>query len=300
MKGLIEYCCKMHMSYSYKPVLIMAIAEYDGKICISDAVDYFVEYYARRLSSGLVAEKTNSIFSNLNCSLEQIAYNIKTNPVKALLNSDYFEYDKDLELLSVKRAVWEDLIFAEKKKIIDICRKRLDEYYIKIENVPLYDTVYFQEPDAKNGYLCNNYLSEFSIRGETFSSVDQYMVYQKALQFYDYSARDRIRETSDTEQLKQIDQKIRNYDERIWSGKRQLIAYHGLISKFSQNEILKENLLNTGAAMLVGCSEYDKVWCIGVSIKDKRRYLTRTWEGENLLGFSLMQVRNVLCETRCL
>lgn len=94
MNRLVEYCYKTNMSYSYKPVLIMALVEYGGKIHISDAVDYFVQYYARRLSLGLIAERTNSIYSNLNCSLEQIANNIKNNPVKALLNSDYFEYDK--------------------------------------------------------------------------------------------------------------------------------------------------------------------------------------------------------------
>lgn len=94
MNRLVEYCYKTNMSYSYKPVLIMALVEYGGKIHISDAVDYFVQYYARRLSLGLITERTNSIYSNLNCSLEQIANNIKNNPVKALLNSDYFEYDK--------------------------------------------------------------------------------------------------------------------------------------------------------------------------------------------------------------
>ena len=65
MNKLIEYCCKMNMSYSYKPVLIMALVEYGGEIHILDAVDYFVQYYARRLTLGLIAERTNSIYSNI-------------------------------------------------------------------------------------------------------------------------------------------------------------------------------------------------------------------------------------------
>ena len=32
------------MSYSYKPVLIMAIVEHGGVLRIDEAVDYFIEY----------------------------------------------------------------------------------------------------------------------------------------------------------------------------------------------------------------------------------------------------------------
>ena len=300
MNKLIEYCCKMNMSYSYKPVLIMALVEYGGEIHISDAVDYFVQYYARRLSLGLIAERTNSIYSNLNCSLEQIASNIKSNPVKALLNSDHFEYDKKQEILSIKSHVWEELTSSEKEKIIEICLNRLDEYYIKIVHLPEQEVICFHKPDEDNGYLSNWYQSEFLIHGECFSSVEPYMMYQKALQFNDYIARNRILRTDDVDEIKQIGRTVKNYNEKIWNGKRQLIVYQGLLSKFTQNETLKEKLLNTGSAMLAECSVSDKIWGIGISIKDDRRYLIDEWEGHNLLGFSLMQVRNILHETRSL
>lgn len=300
MNRLVEYCYKMNMSYSYKPVLIMALLEYGGKIHISDAVDYFVQYYARRLSLGLIAERTNSIYSNLNCSLEQIANNIKNNPVKALLNSDYFEYDKKQELLSIKGHILESLTPLEKQRIMDACLSRLDEYYIRIANLPMQEVVCFHKPDEENGYLSNWYPSEFTIQGECFSSVEQYMMYQKALQFNDFIARNRILKTNDVAEIKQIGREVKNYNERIWNGKRQLIVYQGLISKFSQNETLKDKLLNTGSAMLAECSVSDKIWGIGISMKDDRRYLIDEWEGHNLLGFSLMQVRNILHETRSL
>jgi len=300
MNELVEYCLKMSMSYSYKPVIIMALVEYDGILHISDAVDYFVRYYAKRLSWGLVAEKSNSIYSNFNCSLEQIETNIKNNPIKALLNSEFFEYDKDHQILSVKSSVWEKLTNIEKQRIIEICNNRLDEYFFRIANRSELEIVCFYKPYEENGYLSNEYLSEFMVKGVRFSSVEQYMIYQKALQFNDYYLRDSILMTDDVSVIKQIGCGVKNYNETIWNGKRQLILYSGLLSKFSQNEELREKLLNTGASILAECSVHDRIWGIGISIDDARRYSVDQWTGQNLQGFSLMHVRNILHETRSL
>ncbi|MDO4338009.1 MAG: NADAR family protein [Eubacteriales bacterium] len=162
------------------------------------------------------------------------------------------------------------------------------------------EIVCFHKPDEENGYLSNWYLSEFFVQGERFSSIKQYMVYQKALQFNDFSARDNILITNDAAAIKQIEREVRNCNERVWKGKSQLIVYQGLLSKFSQNDELKDKLLDTGSAMLAECSVSDRIWGIGISMKDDRRYLIDQWEGQNLLGFSLMQVRNILYETRSL
>ncbi len=43
----------------------------------------------------------------------------------------------------------------------------------------------FHNPDEDNGYLSNWYLSEFSVDGITFSSMEQYMMYKKAVCFGD-------------------------------------------------------------------------------------------------------------------
>ena len=43
----------------------------------------------------------------------------------------------------------------------------------------------FHNPDEPYGFLSNWYLSEFTIDGITFSSMEQYMMYQKAVLFED-------------------------------------------------------------------------------------------------------------------
>ena len=120
LEQLVEYCHKTNMSYSYKPVLIMALVQHDGVITIQDAAHEFIQYYRNRLSFGLIAERPNSIYSNLNCTIEQIISNIKTNPVKALLNSDFFVYDKQHELLSFVPNIRAGLTIEYKQKIIHV------------------------------------------------------------------------------------------------------------------------------------------------------------------------------------
>ena len=46
--------------------------------------------------------------------------------------------------------------------------------------------------------------------------------------------------------------------------------------------------------ILAECAVKDKIWGIGLSMKDERRFDLNEWKGQNLLGFTLMRVRAVL------
>lgn len=294
----LEYCHKTNMSYSYKPVLIMALVEYGGAVSISEAVNYFVMYYGNRLSLGLMAERTNSIYSNLNCTLEQISSNIKTNPVKALLNSVFFIYDRNTEILSFVPEIRRELTASVGERIISACTQRLDEYYMRIMDQTDQEFICFHKPEEENGYLSNWYRSGFSFRGTDFSSVEQYMMYRKAIMFGDDAVRNRILSTDDVAEIKLLGRSVRNYNDKLWDGQRQIIVYQGLLAKFTQNDDLRLRLLNTGSAVVAECAVTDKIWGIGLSMDDDRRFLIDQWQGSNMLGFSLMQVRNMLQETR--
>ena len=50
----------------------------------------------------------------------------------------------------------------------------------------------FHNPDEENGYLSNWYLSEFTIDDITFSSMEQYMMYEKAILFHDQETAEKI------------------------------------------------------------------------------------------------------------
>ena len=90
---------------------------------------------------------------------------------------------------------------------------------------------------------------------------------------------------------------MKNYEDIIWNGMRQIIVYQGLLQKFQQNTELKEKLLATQEHLLAECAVQDKIWGIGLSMKDERRLHLDKWQGQNLLGFSLMRVRTALKHT---
>lgn len=41
----------------------------------------------------------------------------------------------------------------------------------------------FHDPNEENGYLSNWYLSDFEVRGVKYTSMEQYMMHQKAVVF---------------------------------------------------------------------------------------------------------------------
>ena len=154
--------------------------------------------------------------------------------------------------------------------------------------------VCFHNPDEENGYLSNWYLSNFSVDGVLFSSMEQYMMYQKAICFQDEYIAAQILQTKDVSQIKALGRMVSGYDDNYWNGIRQIVVYKGLLAKFSQNAVLKEQLKETKTAILAECAVKDKIWGIGLSMKDIERFDRTKWQGQNLLGYTLMMVREQL------
>lgn len=152
----------------------------------------------------------------------------------------------------------------------------------------------FHNPDEENGYLSNWYQSEFMVDYVKFSSMEQYMMYQKAMTFQDQMIAKEILQTKDAAKIKQLGRQVTNYNDHIWNGIRQIVVYEGLVAKFSQNEELKKRLKGTKTAILAECAVKDRIWGIGLSMKDSKRLDITQWKGQNLLGYALMEVRKGL------
>lgn len=156
----------------------------------------------------------------------------------------------------------------------------------------------FHNPDEENGYLSNWYLSHF-IAGEIeFSSMEQYMMYQKAVCFHDNDIAEQILKTEDVAYIKKLGRLVSGYDDSYWAGIRQIVVYEGLLKKFSQNEGLKKRLLKTKEAVLAECAVKDCIWGIGLSMDNSDRFDREKWRGQNLLGYALMMVRDRLKSER--
>ena len=112
--------------------------------------------------------------------------------------------------------------------------------------------------------------------------------------FHDEETAQRILATSNVGKIKALGRSVKEYDDLWWNGMRQIIVYQGLLEKFRQSEELKQKLLATRQDILAECAVQDRIWGIGLSMKDDARFDMNQWQGQNLLGFSLMRVRTEL------
>lgn len=150
----------------------------------------------------------------------------------------------------------------------------------------------FFKPDDQYGFLSNWYSSNFTINNILFANIEQYMMYMKAVIFQDHEKQQSILLTNDPKIIKSLGREVRNYDDTIWNGIRQLIVYQALKEKFSQNDDIRYRLLSTENAILAEASPFDRIWGIGLSMNDPKSNIIEEWKGQNLLGFTLMQVRD--------
>ena len=118
------------------------------------------------------------------------------------------------------------------------------------------------------------------------------MMAGKARLFEDTEAFAAIRACSDPKEIKALGRNVRNFDEALWDKMKYPLVLMGNYNKFVQNEDLRKFLLSTGDCVLVEASPYDHVWGIGLSADDTRAKHPRQWNGDNLLGFALMEVRD--------
>lgn len=136
--------------------------------------------------------------------------------------------------------------------------------------------------------------SPFTINNVIFNTAEHWMMAQKAILFNDEIAYRKIIQSKTPGEAKAIGREVLNFDNNIWEEKRFDIVLKGNMEKFSQNPELKTFLLNTKDRILVEASPVDAIWGIGLAANDERATNPKQWQGLNLLGFALMEVRELL------
>ena len=154
--------------------------------------------------------------------------------------------------------------------------------------------VCFDNEHPENLCFSNWYRAPFVIDEKRFASIEQYMMYEKAKLFNDDDIAGQVLQTEDAAEIKALGRRVKNYNDHVWNGRRQLIVFRGLMAKFGQNQELKTALLETGDALLAECEPNDRIWGIGMSIDDPRRLQPSEWDGQCLLGYTLIEVREQL------
>lgn len=135
---------------------------------------------------------------------------------------------------------------------------------------------------------------EFEENGIVYRTAEHYMMAGKAKLFNDQEVLEQILQAETPNQAKSLGRKVKNFDPNIWDEHKYEIVKQGNLLKFSQNEKFKEFLLSTNDKILVEASPYDKIWGIGMLESNPKAEHPSQWNGENLLGFALMEVRDEL------
>ena len=95
--------------------------------------------------------------------------------------------------------------------------------------------LFYNWENDKYSPFSNWYLESFSHQGVTYSSMEQYMMAQKALVFSDEIMHEFIMNTHDPEVIKGYGRKVSNFNSYTWSLNKQSIIEAGLHSKFTSS-----------------------------------------------------------------
>ena len=150
--------------------------------------------------------------------------------------------------------------------------------------------------DGRVGSACLSqwWPAAFVVDGERFASAEHFMMVGKARLFGDEDAAAAILETDEPAVAKKLGRGVRGFDDEAWRAAAFDIVVRGNLAKFGQHENLGKFLVGTGDVVLVEASPVDPVWGIGLAADDQRAATPSTWRGTNLLGFALMDVRDLL------
>ena len=161
------------------------------------------------------------------------------------------------------------------------------------------DFVFFwghQDRENRLGKACLSqwYMCQFVVRDVCFNCAEQYMMAEKAYMFGDEDVYHQILQEYNQMAIKKLGRQVRNFNDYVWKGNRMSVVIEGNLAKFSQNEELRDFLLSTGDKILVEASPKDSIWGIGLDEASPDAINPNNWKGENLLGFALMEVRDIL------
>lgn len=141
-----------------------------------------------------------------------------------------------------------------------------------------------------------SFRSDFVVKGITFNSMTQYITYAKAKLFKDDAIAQKILEEPQPESQKALGRRVKGFDEDIWAANKEKIVVAGSVHKYSQNDYLKECLLNVGDKKLVEASP-DKVWGVGLTEDNYLIDNPKEWKGDNLSGKCIETARTIIVKS---
>lgn len=136
--------------------------------------------------------------------------------------------------------------------------------------------------------------SPFVVDGNRYASAEHWMMAEKARIFHAPDIREKILKARSPGAAKALGREVPKFDASVWDAKKYDIVVQGNFHKFDQNSDLCDFLKGTKNRVLVEASPVDKIWGVGLAQDNPFIEQPSKWRGQNLLGFALMSVRDVL------
>ncbi|MGB9150539.1 MAG: NADAR family protein [Burkholderiales bacterium] len=136
------------------------------------------------------------------------------------------------------------------------------------------------------------YGASFVVDDQLYPTAEHFMMAEKASLFGHHATKAQVMNAPNPGAAKALGRQVRGFDEAVWLRHRFSIVVRANEAKFAQNPELGQFLRQTGNRVLVEASPVDRVWGIGLAQDDEKVNNPNLWQGLNLLGFALMQVRH--------
>jgi len=138
------------------------------------------------------------------------------------------------------------------------------------------------------------WLSTFEVDSISYKTAEHWMMAGKARLFQDEETLAEILKCDSPAEAKKLGRKVKNFDLSVWEKECFQLVVLGNKHKFEQHKDLMDFLVNTQDRILVEASPVDAIWGIGMAQDHPNVENPNQWKGMNLLGFALMEVRDLL------
>jgi len=160
--------------------------------------------------------------------------------------------------------------------------------------------VYFYTNYFSNWWTTKNIAPQFTdpIWNNTYNNTEEAFMWYKSSFFEDpttcLAIMDHVNRRGHPREVKTLGRQVQGYNDKAWACVREGFMTYVNLLKYQQNPDLAQKLKDTGTRTLVEASPIDLIWGCGYGENDPLILDEKNWTGLNLLGKSLMTVRNLI------
>ena len=146
---------------------------------------------------------------------------------------------------------------------------------------------------SKDSILSNLHEMDVMIDGRIYNTNEQFIQFSKANLFKDPVTAQKILDEPDPYKQMSLGKEVKGYTKTIWEANVPRILNRVNREKYAQNAEAREFLIATGTRTLGEATKHP-LFGIGKNRNDPDVTVSNNWQGQNLMGHTLQEIRNHL------